>query len=56
MHWPQITLLALWTLGLGVHLARHGERVQQSHYNFPARLIGVSVWVCLLWAGGFFDG
>lgn len=52
---PQIILLGLWTLGLGVHLARHGQR-REERYHFGGRAIATVVWVALLWWGGFFSG
>ena len=52
MGWPQITLIALIALSLGVHLAKHGER--RPDYNIWYSLISASISCWLLYSGGFF--
>lgn len=59
MGWPQIVLLALWFMGIGMHLARNGEPLRTSkgepaRYSFFGRLFTVTLWCWLLWVGGFF--
>jgi hypothetical protein len=57
MHtWPQIVFLIIVLLGLGVDLARHGERqTEVKKYNFWTSLISVLISCSLLYAGGFWD-
>lgn len=61
MGWPQYTLIGLWLIGIGLHLARHGEPMMRqdgtpAKWSFPAQVFRVGVWSGLLWAGGFFGG
>lgn len=61
MGWPQLTLLAMWTIGIGVHLAKHGEPIKGykgdlPRYNWIVRTLATGIWVWLLWMGGFFNG
>lgn len=51
--WPQITLLAILALNLGINLARHGERKNEK-YNFFIALFGIGLDLFLLYMGGFF--
>lgn len=52
--WPQITVIALWFLSLGVHLAMQG-RPKKGEYSvwWQAINVGISYWI--LNAGGFFN-
>jgi len=54
MGWPQITMLVLLALSLGVCLAKHGEP-RNSNYSFWISLFSASLQVWLLWEGGFFS-
>ena len=57
--WPQIIVIALWCIGLGMHAAKHGERIEfngkPNEYNVWHRMFGIAVWACLLWWGGFWQ-
>ena len=61
MGWPQITLMSLWLIGLGVYLARDGKPMVKADgrtpcvYSFWMRATTITIWCALLWAGGFFD-
>ena len=60
MGWPQIILLCMWAVGIGVHAAKNGEPMLDSsgrpcRYNCLVRLIATLIWVGLLYLGGFFD-
>jgi hypothetical protein len=55
LHWPQLTLLFLWVLGLGLELALH-KKPRIGAYNFWAALIVRALLVFLLYKGGFFAG
>lgn len=50
---PQITLIAILALGLGLALAKHGEPITGKH-NFWGTLIGDAILVSILIWGGFF--
>lgn len=52
MEWPQITVIVVWILGLVMHGANHGKLMEQK-YNFFIKQIAVSIWVWLLYMGGF---
>lgn len=53
--WPQYLVLALWMIGIGLHLAKHGEPMDQK-YNFFGRLFGVALLFFIFYKGGFFNG
>lgn len=53
MNAPQITLLVLFALGLGVTTAKHGE--PRGKYNIWAFLISAAVELGILFWGGFFS-
>ena len=50
----RIIFMAWLALGLGVLLAKHGER-KEGYYSFWIGLISSVIQVVLLWGGGFFD-
>lgn len=50
---PQIILISMYALGLGVTIARHGKP-REPHDAWVA-LFGLVVQFLLLWWGGFFD-
>jgi hypothetical protein len=52
MHWPQITLIVLFALGLGIGVAQHGQ--PQGPNNFWTTAIATALQLGLLIAGGFF--
>ena len=51
---PQIIILVLYVLGLGVALADHGK-VELKRESFFRHLFAVAIKLWLLWWGGFFD-
>jgi len=50
---PQLLLLCMWSLGLGIALCKHGEP-KDGKYNVFIALLGVVIEAALLWWGGFF--
>jgi len=54
MRWPQIIIIALYTMSLGIHLAKHGEE-KTGKYNFWSSLLSAIIIFALLKAGGFFS-
>ena len=51
---PQIILICLFAMGLGVHIAKHGED-KDSKYNFFIKGLSIIIMSSLLYCGGFFD-
>lgn len=51
--WPQLFVLGLFIFGLFASAAVHG---QTNKVNFFGRFIWTTVWLVVLWAGGFFAG
>lgn len=51
--WPQIILLLLFMLGLGVSLANHGK--PRGNENVWITLISDVIVLSILWWGGFFN-
>lgn len=54
MGMPQIIILVLYVLGLGVSLADHGK-CELKQESFFKRLFSTAIHLLLLWWGGFFD-
>ncbi len=52
MRWPQIAVIVLYALSLGITLSKDGQ--PQPPYNFWTSLLGIGIQVGLLIAGGFF--
>lgn len=51
---PQIILIIIYVLGLGISLAQHGE-IKTKKENFWTSLFAVAVVIALLICGGFFS-
>ncbi len=51
---PQITIIVLYALSLGVNLANHGKK-RGDKYNFWSSLIVCILLFMLLKSGGFFE-
>lgn len=54
MGWPQILMMVLLAMDVGMNLAKHGE-TREGKYNFGVTLIADGIIAALLWAGGFFS-
>ena len=52
-HWPQITMIVLGAMSLGIHVARNGERRTDSYGAF-GMLFTVVLEFWLMYEGGFF--
>ena len=50
----QIITLILFTMSLTIHLVKHGEPKDEK-YNFFTALLGMAIYVFLLYKGGFFS-
>ena len=53
LHWPQITVIVLAAIGVGIHFAKHGQPKSES-YNGVVQMILVAIEFWLLYEGGFF--
>jgi len=53
MGWPQVTIIALFALSLGVSLALHGKPRTGNH-SFGVALISAALTLVPLYFGGFF--
>lgn len=53
MRWPQITMIVLMAISLGINLANDGKTRVES-YNFGITLISIIIQIFILKAGGFF--
>ena len=50
-----IILLVFLVIGLGIHLAKHGQSRINEKYNFWVDLICVIIELLLYWGAGLFD-
>lgn len=50
---PQIIVIVLYALGIGIAMCKHGE-ARTDKYNFFTALISTAINIGLLWWGGFF--
>ncbi len=53
MKMPQIVLIVLFCLSLGISMAKHGQEETKKH-NFFTSLVSVAIEVSILIWGGFF--
>lgn len=53
MNWPQITMIVLLALGVGISMAKHGE--SRPPYNGTVAIVAAAINAGLLYAGGFFS-
>jgi len=54
LHAPQMIIVALWFIGLGIQTQKHGKP-QTGRHNFWTSLAAVAITAALLWWGGFFS-
>lgn len=50
---PQLLFLVLTCLGVGISLAKHGEK-KEGNYNFYTSLVSAVIYILILYWGGFF--
>lgn len=51
---PQLILIVLWSLGLGIAIAEHGHAKTKSH-NAWTTVIGTIITALILYYGGFWQ-
>ena len=51
---PQMILLFLFFMSLGVSIAKHGQP-KEGNYSVRDNVISLAIVITLLWWGGFFD-
>jgi hypothetical protein len=54
LHWPQITVLVMTVLSLGIMLEKNGKP-KIGNENFVISLVSSMIVLWLLWEGGFFS-
>ena len=52
---PQLIILALGMIGLGINITRHGETKKESKYNGWAQLVAKVILWTILYYGGFWN-
>lgn len=53
MHAPQLIIIALSFIAIGIHLAQHGKP-REDKYNFIIAIISGAIYHALLYWGGFY--
>ena len=51
---PQMIMIILFCLGIGIEMSRHGQQ-RNDKYNFFTSLVAVGIQVGILIWGGFFN-
>jgi hypothetical protein len=51
-HWPQITIVCLWMVGLGYTAANSGK--PRGNYSVGTSILALMIEATILWCGGFF--
>tara|TARA_R100000951_G_scaffold99590_2_gene90008 strand:- start:45 stop:221 length:177 start_codon:yes stop_codon:yes gene_type:complete len=51
---PQIIMMTMIAIGVGIHLAKHGEQINMK-YNFFFKLVSATISVWILYEGGFWN-
>lgn len=54
MNWYQVVAIILMILPIGYHLAKHGQKRDDS-YNAFGRMIVATYWAVILYYGGFWS-
>lgn len=54
MNWYQVVAIILMTIPVAVHGVNHGDYTHNK-FNFWGRLLNVSLWAGVLYAGGFWS-
>jgi len=54
MKWPQIIMIVLLAVGIGIDLQRHGEEKKGRHSAWTT-FIGAAITAAILWWGGFWS-
>lgn len=57
---PQIIVIVLWAIALGICVAKDGQPKtaldgSAEKYSFVLQLVRTAIWAPLLWWGGFFS-
>jgi hypothetical protein len=52
---PQIILITLCLISLGLEIAKHGEMKEPNRHNIWTWLTAAAITHGLLWWGGFYD-
>lgn len=55
MAWPQITIIILMAMNVGMNIAKHGEPRKDSHFNVFWALANSGITAGILYASGFFS-
>ena len=53
MNWPQITMIVLAAMSVGIHLANHGK-YRTDKYNAISITLTIALEFWLMYEGGFF--
>lgn len=53
MRAPQIIMIAIYAVSVGISIAKHGEP-KTGEYHGPGAFIGAAIGIAILWWGGFF--
>lgn len=54
--WPQLTLLVLLAIEVGINIGKHGEPKPNPNHHAGIALLGAGIVITILWWGGFWDG
>lgn len=52
---PQLIVIALGMIGLGMNIAKHKEKKKERRYNGWSQLIAIVVFWSILYYGGFWN-
>jgi hypothetical protein len=52
---PQIIVIALSFIGIGIEIAKDGQMKEPKKYNAKVHIIATIITLSLLYWGGFFD-
>ena len=52
---PQIIIIVLGAIGIGINIAKHGKKKTNMEYNVWAKIIAIAILWTILYYGGFWD-
>lgn len=54
MAWPQVTIIVMLAISVGISLAKHGETEMKTQ-NAWVSIGAISIWIFLLYSGNFWS-
>lgn len=54
MNWPQVFMIGMFSMALGIHITKHGEP-KRENYNAWVMIAAIAIKATILYFGGFWE-